>query len=224
MIATPRTGIRNVLLDLDGTLVDPRQGFVNSVEYALVRLGVEPPPADRIASHIGPPLGETLALLLGDTHGDRVQDAIGLYRERYVDTGIFETELYPGIPEALHAIAESGARICLATSKPTVYARQILEHCGLASLFHGIYGSELDGTRADKRKLLAHLLEQEDMDPMDAIMVGDRAQDIRAARVNGMASLGVLWGYGSEEELWGAEADGVVAVTTELAISVMRGE
>lgn len=203
--------IPNVLLDLDGTLTDPAPGFVGCIRYALDTLGLPSPSDQSIASHIGPPLEETLTELLGPESADQLSEAVRLYRERYAEVGLYENSLYEGIVPALEAIVTNSQRIFLATSKPQPFAKKILEHFGLSQFFDGVYGSHFDGRHADKRELLSFLLGQENLAPSQAIMVGDRYHDIRAAKFNNMASLGVLWGYGSEEELRGANADGIIS-------------
>lgn len=202
----------NILFDLDGTLTDPRHGFVASIKHALTSLGHAAAPEDEIAGHIGPPLQETLSTLLGENHLHEVEAAISLYRERYTSLGIFECSVYDGIPQALDSLRSSGARLLVATSKPHVYAHRILDHFGLSKAFYAVYGSELDGTRTDKRHLVSYLLQRESIPAASALMIGDRAQDVSAAKANGLPSVGVLWGYGSREEL---ETAGASAVLTD---------
>lgn len=196
----------NVLLDLDGTISDPRTGFVASISHALQGLGRAIPPEEAIASHIGPPLEETLGKLIGGNDKSEIAEAVSLYRQHYSDVGILQNVIYPGIPEALDQLRTSGAAIYLATSKPQVFAQRILDRSDLAKCFKAIYGSELDGARANKAELLSHLLGQEGLSTERTVMVGDRWHDIAAASRNGLASCGVLWGYGSREELTGAGA------------------
>lgn len=215
MVCTPK-----VLLDLDGTLTDPAPGFVGCIRYALDTLSLPLPADEEITCHIGPPLEETLAKLLGPKDASALPDAIRLYRERYADKGLYENAVYAGVPEALDAITERGQTMYLATSKPQVFAARILDHFGLARFFSGVYGCQLDGTHADKRDLLAFLIHQENLPPQQSIMVGDRYHDIRAAKSNRMGSLGVLWGYGSEAELNGADADDVIATPFDLPDAV----
>lgn len=210
----------NVLIDLDGTLTDPRPGFVASINHALIQLGHAPQAEDWIASHIGPPLEETLTALLTPAHAAQLPAAVSLYRERYAATGIFENSVYRGIPEALRSLQVRGHRLFLATSKPRVFAVRILEHFSLAPYFSGIYGSELDGTRSDKRALLAYLIDQERIHIGTAVMIGDRAQDIRAARTHRLPSIGVLWGYGSLDELEKAGATQIVSEPEALPAAV----
>jgi phosphoglycolate phosphatase len=192
----------NILFDLDGTLTDPGDGFVACVSYALEKLDCRRYADHEIRCHVGPPLEETLARLLNDHTA--VARAVGLYRERYGSVGYLENRVYPEIEIALQFLRSRGARMFVATSKPTVYAERILDHFGLSRYFDAVYGSELDGTRAGKTDLLAHLLRNESID--NAVMVGDRAQDIVAARAHGLHSIGALWGYGSREELVAAGA------------------
>jgi phosphoglycolate phosphatase len=199
----------HVLFDLDGTIADPRVGFVASIRHALERLGRQAPSDDAIAAHIGPPLEGTLAVLLDTSDTALIARGKALYRERYVDTGIFESALYDGIPEALAGLRARGRRLHLATSKPRVFALRILERFGLREAFDSVHGCELDGTRTDKGELIAHLLRTEPVDPARAVMVGDRKHDAIGARANGVDAIGVLWGYGSRAEL---EAAGVIAL------------
>jgi len=196
----------DVLFDLDGTLTDPRQGIVACIRHALSSLALPSPDDRELERFIGPPLQQSFALLLGLEHQHRVNDAVALYRERFAATGLFENAVYPGIPEALAQLCERGARLHLATSKPLVYAERIVGHFGLRGFFRSIHGSELDGRRSDKGELIAHLLRVERVPHETGLMIGDRAQDVRGAQANDLPAIGVLWGYGSREELSAAGA------------------
>ena len=187
------------LFDLDGTLTDPKVGITRSVQYALERLGRPVPEADALTWMIGPPLIAGFTELLGGTHD--VQEAVRLYRERYSDVGLFENEVYAGIPAVLRQLRDQDLRLYVATSKLNVFARRILEHFGLSGSFVEIYGAELDNRNADKSDLIRHILDRERFDPARAVMIGDRKHDAIGARANGIASIGVTWGYGSREEL-----------------------
>jgi phosphoglycolate phosphatase len=213
--------IPNVLLDLDGTLTDPAPGFVRCVRHALRTLGIAAPTDEHIASHIGPPLDETLAKLLGPESPEVLPEAVRLYREQYSDVGLYENSVYDGVVLALESMVANGQRLYLATSKPYVFAAKILEHFDLTRFFTGVYGCQLDGTHADKRDLLAFLIKQKELAPKDAVMVGDRFHDIRAAKSTNTKSLGVLWGYGSETELRGANADTIISSPTDLPHAVV---
>jgi phosphoglycolate phosphatase len=158
---------------------------------------------------IGPPMQDVFLALSGG-NADLVAGAIAHYRERYAKIGLFENVVYPGIPEALAQLAQSFT-LYVCTSKPTAFAVPILEHFDLAQHFAGIYGCELDGTRADKRELLAWLLAQEHVDAASATMIGDRKFDIAAALANGLTPVGVLWGHGTEAELRAAGATSTIA-------------
>jgi phosphoglycolate phosphatase len=194
----------DILIDLDGTLLDPKPGIIGSVQYALDRLGHPVPPAEELLWVIGPPLRVTFPRLLGSP--DRTEAAIAHYRERYFSGGMYDAVVYEGIPAALEALAAAGCRLIVATSKPHHYARPIVQHFGLAPHFHAVHGPDLDGTNDHKADLVAHILRHEDVRPEAALMIGDRSFDIQAAARNGLRSVGVKWGYGSIEELTGAAA------------------
>ncbi len=191
----------SLFFDLDGTLTDPRDGIVRSIQYALKELGRMSPSAAELTRYIGPPLHESFSILLGTSDASRVEQAIALYRQRFAVEGIFENELYPGITVALTTLKARAHSLFVVTSKPTVFARKIVDHFALQAYFHNVYGSELDGTRANKAELIAHVLEQEHIPSNDAAMIGDREHDIKGALANAVQPIGVLWGYGSRAEL-----------------------
>ena len=206
--------MRTIYIDLDGTLTDPKPGITGSIQHALKKLGKAVPSQDELTWCIGPPLHASLRALTGtDALADQ---ALLLYRERFSEVGLFENTPYPGIHDTLAAIAATGARLFVATSKPAVYATRIVEHFGLKPYFERVFGSELDGTRADKRDLLRYALEEAKVDPASAIMIGDRSHDVVGARTNGMTAIGVLYGYGSEAELRDAGAHHICAAHPEL--------
>jgi phosphoglycolate phosphatase len=196
----------NLLFDLDGTLTDPRQGILACFKYALHRLQLKTPSDSELERFIGPPLKESFAILVGSDDGARVERAVTYYRERFAAQGIFENEVYPGMADALSRLCDRGAFLFVATSKPTVFAERIVEHFALARFFGAVYGSELSGTNADKKDLLARVLDAESLSPADTVMIGDRAQDVLGARANSVFPVGVLWGYGSRQELLSAGA------------------
>lgn len=197
--------IDTVLLDLDGTLTDPRPGITRCIAHALERMGLASPPTEELLFAIGPPLRNSFAQLLDTQDSAAIERAMVLYRERFASVGLFENEVYAGVPEMLAGLQAGGYRIFLATAKPHVYATRILEHFNLHQPFEAQYGAELDGTRQDKRDLLAYLLSRERLTARTCVMIGDRSHDIHAAQANGCASIGVTWGYGSVEELSGAD-------------------
>ncbi|NBJ10237.1 HAD family hydrolase [Microvirga arsenatis] len=207
------------LFDLDGTLTDPKTGITRSIQYALDRLGRPVPDADELTWMIGPPLIASFTKLLGSP--EDAQEALRLYRERFGASGLFENEVYEGIPALLQDLRDQGVRLFVATSKPHVYARRILDHFELSRFFAGIYGSELDNRNADKRDLIRHILEQERFDPARAVMIGDREHDAIGAKANGLASIGVTWGYGSRQELLDAGVACLVDAPQDLAESIL---
>jgi phosphoglycolate phosphatase len=192
---------RNLLIDLDGTLTDPREGITRCIAHALWEMGQTPPPDEALLFAIGPPLRDSFATLLDTRDATRIEQAMKHYRDRFATVGLFENEVYPGIPEMLHGLDASGLRLFVATAKPHVYAKQILAHFNLSEPFEAIYGPELDGTRQNKTELLKHLIALERLDPACTMMIGDRIHDIEAAHANGCRSIGIAWGYGSAEEL-----------------------
>jgi phosphoglycolate phosphatase len=194
----------DILVDLDGTLVDPKPGLIGSIQHALRKLGQPVPPADELLWMIGPPFRVSFPKLLGSP--DRVEEAIGYYRESYLDGGMYDAVVYAGVAEALEALGMAGHRLLVATAKPHCYARPILERFGLARHFVAICGPELDGTNDHKADLIAHMIAREDVRPGTALMIGDRALDVLAAARHGIPTVGVTWGYGSVEELTAAGA------------------
>ena len=209
-----------LLFDLDGTLTDNYLGIARSIAYALDRLGVEPPDEATLRRCVGPPLRVSFAALLRTDDAEAIEQAIALYRERFADRGWRENVVYDGIHDALAALAADGRAMYLCTSKPEVYARRIVALFGFAEHLRGVYGADLAGTLDDKAILLAHLAGREGIDPRDAVMIGDRSHDIRAARLNGARAVGVLWGYGSAEELAGADA--IVRAPADLVATLAR--
>jgi len=215
MLATP-----SVLLDLDGTLIDSQPGIVASCLAMLRALGHRPDEALDVKRFIGPPLEDVVRSLLQSYGDDRVDEAVMAYRQHYGESGLFGSEPYPGIRSALRDMREAGLRIYLATSKREVFARRILQHLKLAAYFDDIYGSIPGGKLDHKPELLAHILSEQNIPASRSLMVGDRRHDIVGAHAVGMRGLGVLWGYGSRDELEKAGADQLVESTSALSRAV----
>ncbi|MBR0830306.1 HAD hydrolase-like protein [Bradyrhizobium manausense] len=213
--------VRAVLLDLDGTLIDSQSGIAASCLAALRALGHDPGEALDVKSVIGPPLEDILRALLRVYGDDRVDEAVVAYRQHYGEMGLLGSEPYAGIGDALQDMRRAGLRIYLATSKREVFARRILENLKLATYFDGIYGSVPGGERDHKPELLAHILSERDIRAAHSLMVGDRRHDIAGAHAVRMRGLGVLWGYGSRDELEAAGADQLVEGTADLARMVL---
>lgn len=209
----------NILWDLDGTLTDPKQGIITSIRYALEGRGHTAPPFDDLLWCIGPPLSESFATLVPAASPAEIDALIAKYRERFAVTGLFENELIPGIPSALAFLKDR--RHFLATSKPHVFAKRILQHFNLAENFVAIHGSELSGERSDKGDLIRHILVTENLKAEDCIMIGDRKHDVQGAAKSDIPCIGVLWGYGSRLELETAGAAHVVATPDDL-VTVLK--
>ena len=201
MKSTPPT----LLFDLDGTLSDNYEGISRSIRHALARLGAPDPGEAALRACVGPPLRESFARLLPAPDATAIDAALDAYRERFRAVGWRENVVYDGVPEALATLARAGARLYVCTTKPEVFATRIVAHFGFDAFVTRVYGADLAGALDDKRTLLAHLIASEGLDAARAIMIGDRHLDGRAAQANGTRAVGVLWGYGSEAELEGAE-------------------
>ena len=204
----------HVLFDLDGTLTNPKEGFVNCIRFALTKLGIEIEADTSLESYIGPPLRSTFRKLCGNE--TTAEHAITLYRERYSSTGLFENYLYEGIAECLHRLAPTVESIHVVTSKSTSFSERIVEHFNLDQYINVVYGSNMDGSLSDKTELLAFVLESENIPPQNAVMIGDRRFDMIGANNHGIRALGVLWGFGSAEELQTAGADELCAHPDEI--------
>jgi phosphoglycolate phosphatase len=204
-----------ILFDLDGTLTDPKEGIINSVQYALRQFGVEEK-EENLLSFIGPPLQESFAEQFGWDE-EQVTQAITYYREYFSQKGMIENEVYEGIPQLLERLLEEGKILVVATSKPTVFAEQIMEHFQLSPYFSSVVGSNLDGTRRDKAEIIAYILKNySQFAREEIIMIGDRKHDIIGAHKTGVSSVGVEWGYGPRLELEEAKATYIVSSIEEL--------
>ncbi|AHF65223.1 MULTISPECIES: HAD family hydrolase [Pseudomonas] len=191
---------QNILFDLDGTLTDPRLGITRSIQFALAKLGIDEPDITRLEHFIGPPLLQAF-MQFYEMDEARAWEAVGFYRERFKVTGLYENQVFDGVPELLETLGGQGRTLYIATSKPWVFAHEIARHFDFAKYFKVIYGSELDGTRTDKVELIAHLLEQERLDPKQTLMIGDRKHDLIGGLRNGLDVAAVGYGFGSHEEL-----------------------
>ena len=204
-----------LFFDLDGTLIDPAEGITSSIRYALQKLGMaDIHSADELTWCIGPPLWPTFEVLLGP--GADLDEAVALYREHYTDEAMYLADVYDGVGEMFDSLHQVDAQLFVATSKPQVYALEIIEHFGIHAHIERLFGSELDGTNSDKTELLKLALDETGTDPARAVMIGDRQHDILGARNNNIPSVGALWGYGEEGELHMAEADALAASPEEI--------
>ena len=195
-----------ILFDLDGTLTESGEGITKSVQYALERIGKPEPDLEKLKVFIGPPLME-MFMQYAQIDEATAKQAVEIYRERYSVTGIFENAVYPGIENMLAQLEKKGYILAVASSKPEVYVRQILDHFGLTRYFTEIGGSELNGRRTNKTEVIEDVLKRLNMDKHrdQVIMVGDKEHDVYGARKAGLECIAVSFGYGTEEELKQAE-------------------
>ena len=214
-----KNALRAVLFDLDGTLTDPREGITNCIRYALSAFGIEETDEDVLTSFIGPPLMESFTRHYGFSE-EKARAAVNRYRERFSTVGLFENRVYPGAADALRQLKQSGLLLALATSKPWVYARKICEKYALSESLDEICGPELDGTRDEKREVIAYALRRLNVRAEQALMVGDRKHDIQGAHACGVAAWGVSFGYGSVQELREAGAERIVGSFDELLANI----
>ena len=207
-----------LLFDLDGTLTDSTEGIVRCLEYALERMGFDIP-EDKI-KFLGPPLYRSFAEFCG-MNEEQVNEAVRIFRERYSTVGLFENRVYEGVPEMLKRLRDGGKRIMVATSKPEVYAVRIFDRFGLSQFFEIVGGANINGTRNDKDEVIKYVLEKAGIsDRSSVLMIGDRRQDVIGAHKTGLKCMGILWGFGSIEELTEAGAD-FIAETPEKAADML---
>lgn len=204
-----------VLFDLDGTLTDPGMGITNSVAYALKKYGIEVQDRKELYKFIGPPLYESFMKYYGFSKKE-AETAVDYFREYFRDTGIFENKVYDGIPNLLNELEASGRKIILATSKPEEFAKRILAHFNLDKYFDFVAGATMDSSRVKKGDVIAYALKESGCSAENAVMIGDKMHDILGAKENGLASIGVLFGYGNREELENAGADYIAETVDDI--------
>ncbi|NLJ40352.1 MAG: HAD family hydrolase [Clostridiales bacterium] len=195
-----------IIFDLDGTIIDPSIGITNSILYSSKKLGVEPRSREDLLKFIGPPLIDSFKKFFGFSE-ERAKIAIKYYREYFKDKGVLECSLYDGIEDILKALKQKGKRLAVATTKPEIFAIEVLEHFNLDSYFEFVAGSNLDGTRVDKGELITYALESCGIRNLnEAIIIGDRKHDILGGKKVGIDSMGILYGFGDREEFEDAGA------------------
>jgi phosphoglycolate phosphatase len=207
---------RTVLLDLDGTIADSRPGIEASFRFMLAELGHDPAAVGDLSWAVGPPIAVSIGTLLGNYGDGRVELGLTTYRARYSAAGLYDCAIYPGVAAMLEALRDAGRTLCVATSKRRDFAERVVDFLGLHAFLPTVYGALPGGGLDDKKDMIAELLRVEGYNPATTIMVGDRMHDIRAARANGLQSVGVLWGYGGEAELREAGADWLAASPAEV--------
>lgn len=193
--------ITYLLFDLDGTLTNPQEGITKCVQHALRAFGIEEPDLEKLIPFIGPPLIQSFMEFYNMSEED-ARKAVAVYRERFGTVGLFENFPYPGIADMLAELKAQGKILAVASSKPTIYVRRILEKFELAPYFNVIEGSNLDGTRVDKKEVIAEVLSQLDNPSADdLLMIGDRKFDVIGAREMGFGCVGVRFGFAAPDEL-----------------------
>ncbi|MCX7785175.1 MAG: HAD hydrolase-like protein [candidate division WOR-3 bacterium] len=204
-----------LLFDLDGTLTDSKQGIINSIRYALSKMNLKENNIN-LEKFIGPPLAESFEKYFG-LDNNTARYAVSVYREYYAVKGIFENRVYPGIPELLHKLKDKKKTLVCVTSKAGYYAQQILDHFNLSQYFTKLVGSNMDLTCTHKIELIRLALSYfPENSNSDFIMIGDRADDIIGAKKNNIKSIGVLYGYGTAEEIKAETPDYIVKSVKEL--------
>lgn len=215
---------RYILFDLDGTLTDSREGICKCVQYALSKMGIEEPDLEKLEKFIGPPLRDSF-MEYYNMSAEEAEQATATYRERYSTVGMFENEVYPGIPELLRDLKKKDKYVAIASSKPTVYVDEILKHFEIRDYFDLVVGSELDGSRDKKEDVLNYTLTQMfpegEIEYEEVVMIGDRKFDIEAAHTLGVGNIGVSYGFGSREELEEAGADKIVNTVQGLRTTLL---
>lgn len=203
---------KGILFDLDGTLTDSGEGIINCAIVALQHFGLPIPSREELRVFVGPPLGETFVRF--GIPEERVQEAIDVYRSRYIPIGKYENTPYPGIRELLEKLRSDGFLLYVATSKPEQTSVDILEHFDLAKYFDKICGASMDLSRSSKEAVIAYLLETAPADSL--IMVGDTKFDVIGAAAHGIPTIGVSWGYGTVSDLRSAGAAAIAHTPQEL--------
>lgn len=205
-----------ILFDLDGTITDPMLGITKSVKYALSKFNISVKSLDELCKFIGPPLKESFIKYYKFSEEDS-EKAIEYYREYFSKKGIYENIVYDDFEKMLTSLKEKNKTLIVATSKPTVFAEQIIENFNLGKYFSFVSGSNLDGTRTKKADVIKYALQQNKIiDTSSVIMVGDREYDIYGAKEHNIESIGVLYGYGNYEELTNSGSDYIVKDVNEL--------
>lgn len=206
---------QNILFDLDGTVIDSYEGITKCLAIALEYFGIHVEDRNILRVFLGPPLLEQFMEYASLTK-EQAEFAIVKYREQYFDWGYKDCAVYPGVERLLKKLRENGKRVMLATAKPTQPSVKILEELGMDVLFDFMGGSELNGKRHTKTDVIRYVMEENSLDPAQTIMVGDRRHDIEGAKNMGIASIGVLYGFGSRAELEAAGADYIAADADEI--------
>lgn len=204
---------KTILFDLDGTLTDSGEGIINCAQMTLERFGLPVPSREEMRVFVGPPLGDTFIKF--GVPAERADEAIAIFRSRYVPIGKYENHPYPGIRELLEKLRAQGHKLFVATSKPEVTAIEVLDHFGMTGYFDMICGALMDKSRSTKSEVIAYLLKQNGRAD-NMVMVGDTAFDVLGAAAHGISTVGVAWGYGEVDDMKFAGAMAIAENTEEL--------
>ena len=206
------TNYQTIIFDLDGTLTDSQVGIINSLTYAFQKMGLPLPAKSLLKKFIGPPLSQSFQEFCGLSQSQS-QEAIGYYRHYFADKGWKENQALPGVSDLLSDLKTAGKTLLVASSKPEIFVKKILDYFGLSTYFTVIAGASLDDSRAQKSQVIAHALKSADIsDPKTCVMVGDRKHDVEGAKANGLPAIGLLLGFGSRKEL---EEAGALAIAKD---------
>lgn len=210
---------KTILFDLDGTLTDSGEGIINCVIYALEKFGLPVPQRESLRYFVGPPLHESF--VKQGVPADRAEEAVAVYRERYVPTGMFENSPYPGVRELLEKLKKEGYALYVASSKPEWMCVEILKHFDLDKYFDQICGATMDTSRTNKEAVIAYLIRENGRSD-NMIMVGDTKFDVLGAKIHGIPCIGVNWGYGTAEDMQEAGAAAIVNTMEDLFQHLIR--
>ena len=211
-----------IFLHLDGTIINSMEGIAESVQYSLKHMGIIEKDKNQLAKFIGPPPRYSFAKFWGIKEDD-LDRVMKKYREYYKEIGIYKNELYPGMEKMLKSLYNKDFKLIVATSKPEVFAKKILKNLNIDQYFMDICGSSLDGSRSEKKDVITYALNKNHIkDVSEVIMVGDRHYDVEGAKVNSIEAVGVLYGFGSKDELEKAGANYIVATVEDLEKLILQ--
>ncbi len=209
-----------IFFDLDGTLTNPEEGILNSIEYAAKYYGVQTV-RENLKKYIGPPLRDTFTELIS---AEKAEEAVAKYREYFAPHGLYENEIYPNVTETLQILKEKGYVLCTASSKPEKFVDTILTHFDIKKYFDFVGGATMDGRISKKEDVIDYVIKETGFSPKEVLMVGDRMFDLQGAKEFGMDAVGVLYGFGSREELSSYDNIGLIDDISRLVKIVETGE
>ena len=214
--------LSNIFFDLDGTITDSKEGIVKCMHYALDKLNCPCPAEFEEDRFIGPPLRVTFKKFFNTDDEILIEKAVAIYRERFSTVGLFENKIYPGIPEMLYVLHQNSRRLYVVTSKMKLYADRIIDHFQLSPFFSDIYGTELNGRFDNKTDLVEFILSNRNLTAEETVMIGDKKEDIIAGKTNRIKTMGVTYGYGSQQEIMDAAPDYICGSPSEIQKTIMR--